>query len=200
MDVVERNERIRKKRKKKDWFGPVQKRILLLLLGGMTLSCTRSSKRQWRVIEEVHEDWKDISKQATERAIAGLYESKLLKAVGNANGTTTLVLNEDGKKRALTYRIRYAKIRHAGPWDRKWRIVLYDIPESEREVRDAFRDHLTELGVRKLQHSAGIHPFDCKNEIDFFIELLDIRKYVRFIIADSIDDELYWKRKFKLDM
>src|SRR3989344_1170491 len=76
---------------------------------------------------------------------------------------------------------------------------LYDIPEDEREARDAFRDHLTTLGVRKLQHSAGIHPFDCKNEIDFFVELLNIRKYVRFIVADSIDDEVYWKRKFNLD-
>ncbi|MDO8594390.1 MAG: hypothetical protein Q7R93_02650 [bacterium] len=147
----------------------------------------------------MREGFKDISRQAAERAADALYASKLLEAKDNSDGTTTLVLNDEGKKRALTYSIRYAKIRPTGPWDEKWRIILYDIPEDEREARDAFRDHLTQLGVRKLQHSAGICPFDCKKEIDFFIELLDIRKYVRFIVADSIDDEIYWKRRFKLD-
>ena len=144
-------------------------------------------------------EWKDISMQAAERAVLKLYESKLLEARENADGTTTLVLSDGGIKRALTYRIRDAKIQTAGPWDKKWRIVLYDIPEHEREARDAFREHLTELGVCKFQHSAGIHPYDCKNEIEFFIELLGIRKYVRFIVADSIDDEIYWKRRFNLD-
>lgn len=197
MDIGKRNQQI--KRKKKIWFGPNQKKILLLLLGGLALSCARSGRQQWKIIKSVREDWKDLSKQAAERAVAALYESKLLEAKKNADNTVTLVLNEDGRKRALTYHPRYAKIMPTGPWDKKWRIILYDIPEDEREARDAFRDHLKQLGVRKFQHSAGIYPFDCKNEIDFFVELLNIRKYVRFIVAESIDDEVHWKRTFKLD-
>ncbi len=189
----------RARKETRERFGPIQKKVLLLLLGGLALSCARSTQKQWHIIKGLRKSWDDINKQAAERAIAALYESNLLEAKENADGTTTLVLSEDGKKRALTYRIRYAKIKAVGPWDKKWRIVLYDIPEDERESRDALRDHLTEIGIRKLQHSAGIHPFDCKNEVDFFIELLGIRKYVRFIIADSIDDEMYWKRKFNLD-
>lgn len=183
---------------KKAWFGPTQKKILLLLLGGLALSCARSNKKQWRIVRGIHEGLKEISRQAAERAIEGLYASKLLEAHANADGTTTLTLSDEGKTRALTYRIRYAKIRKVGPWDGKWRIILYDIPEYMRGVRNAFRDHLTTMGVRKLQHSAGICPFDCKDEVDFFIELLDIRKYVRFIVADSVDDEAYWKHVFKL--
>ncbi len=202
MDIATRNRRVeerRRARRKGIWCGPVQKKILLLLLGGLALSCTRSNKKQWRIVKGMREGWKDLSQQAAERAVAALYESNLLEARENPDGTTTLILSENGKKRALTYRSRYVKISHTGPWDEKWRVILYDIPEHERETRDAFRDHLTQLGIRKLQHSAGIYPFDCKNEIDFFIELLDIRKYVRFIVAESIDDEIYWKRKFKLD-
>ena len=202
MDSAERNQRVQKQRaerRKAIWCGPTQKKILLLVLGGMAISCARSAKKQWRIVRGIHETWKDLSKQAAERAVSGLYESKLLEAKENADGTTTLLLSEKGKKRALTYHTRYTKLRPTGPWDRKWRIVLYDIPEDEREARDAFREHLTELGLRKLQNSASIHPFDCKSEIDFFVELLDIKKYVRFIVADSIDDQVYWKRKFNLD-
>ena len=201
MDLSERTRKVQQQRKlriKGVWCGPVQKKILLFILGGMALSCARSPKKQWHIIKGLHENWKEVSLQAAERAVTALYESKLLEEKENSDGTTTLILTDEGKKRALTYRIRYARIKPTGPWDKKWRVVLYDIPEDQREVRDAFRDHLTHLGFRKLQHSAGIYPYECKNELDFFIELLDIRKYARFIVADSIDDELHWKRKFKL--
>ena len=197
MDIRARNLKVRRKRK--SLVGPVQKKILLLLLGGFVLSCTRSVKKQWRIVKGIQESWRDISRQAAERAVSALYETKLLEAEEGKDGTITLILNEDGKRRALTYHIRYTKIKPTGFWDKKWRIIMYDIPEHEKGIRDAFRDHLTQLGIRKLQHSAGIYPFDCKNEVDFFIELLDIRKHVRFIAADSIDDAAYWKRKFNLD-
>lgn len=170
-----------------------------MLLGGIALACTRSPRKQLSIIKGLHANWKDISRQAAERAVTALYDSKLLEARENLDGTTTLVLSDSGKKRALTYRLHHTKIQMRGSWDKKWRIVLYDIPEHFRSTRNAFRDHLTMLGLRKFQHSAGIHPFDCKDEVEFFIELLDIRKYVRFIIADSIDDESFWKHKFKLD-
>ena len=199
MNIGHLQERIRAK-KKKEWFGPTQKKILLLFLGGLALSCASSSKKQWHIVKGMHAGWKDISKQATDRAVAGLYESRLLEAHENSDGTTTLVLSEEGRKRALPYHMQYTKIRPKGPWDKKWRIVLYDVPEDEREARDALRDHLTQLGFRKLQHSASIYPHECKNEVDFFIELLDIRKYVRFIVADSVDDAPYWRHKFNLDM
>ena len=65
-------------------------------------------------------------------------------------------------------------------------------PEKQRRV-------LRGLGFRKLQHSAGIHPLECRKEIDFLIELHDIRKYVRYIVAEHVDNEVYWKKVFKLD-
>lgn len=202
MNISDRQKRIearRKVRRKGVWCGPVQKKILLLLLGGLALSCTRSNRKQWRIVKGVREGLKDVSRQAAERAVEALYESKLVGVKENTDGTVTCILNEEGRKRALTYHTRYVRARPTGPWDKKWRIILYDVPEHMRATRNAFRDHLKQLGVRKLQHSVGIYPFDCKNEIDFFIELLDVRKYVRFIMADSIDDEVYWKRRFNLE-
>ena len=90
------------------------------------------------------------------------------------------------------------KIEPPRVWDQRWRIIIFDIPEHMRYDRDAFRDHLTRLGVLKLQQSVGVYPFDCKNEIDFIVELLDIRKYVRFITANHIDNETHLKRIFNL--
>lgn len=198
MDVIKRNRKA-KSRKQQTKLGSVQKKILLLLLGGFALGSVRSPKQQWKIAKGIIESWKDITRQAAERAIESLYESRLLEARENPDGTHTLTLSENGKKRALTYHLLYMKIKPSAVWDKKWRIILYDIPEDEREARNAFREHLKRLGFRKLQQSAGVTPFECRDEIEFVIELLDIRKYVRYIVGDYIDNEAYWKHVFKLD-
>jgi len=179
-------------------IGAVQRKVLLLLLGGFALSCTRSPKTQWRIIKEVGEEWKEIGKQAAEQSINALYESKLLTSENNPDGSTTLTLTDNGKKRALTYQSHTMKIERSKVWDKKWRVVLSDIPEEKREARDALRDHLHYMGFYGLQKSVSVHPFDCKNQIDFLIELHDVRPYVRFMVADSIDNEADLKRFFNL--
>ncbi len=180
-------------------LGAVQKKILLLLLGGFALACARSPGRQWRIIRGIHESWKDINKGTAERAIAALYESRLVEEKSNLDGTTTLILSENGKRRALTYQTRTMKIKPPRAWDRKWRVVMFDIPEDEREARDSLRGHLADLGFCKLQQSVAVHPFDCREEIDFLVELHDIRKYVRFMVAEHIDNQMDIMRFFNLE-
>ncbi len=197
-NVAELNQRV-KLRKQTKRLGATQRKILLLLLGGVALSCTRSLGKQWRIIEDIRDDWRAIKRQAAERALEALYESRLIEARKNPDGAHTLVLSENGKTRALTYRILTMKVRPSGPWDGKWRFVLYDIPEHRRDARDALRDHLKRLGLQKFQQSAGITPHECRNEIEFIVELLDVRKYVRLVVAEHLDDEARWKRVFKLD-
>jgi len=41
-------------------------------------------------------------------------------------------------------------------WDKKWRIVIYDIPEDKRGVRDLFRRRLKEWGFKLWQKSTWI--------------------------------------------
>lgn len=180
-------------------IGPVQQKILLLLLGGLALSCSRSPRKNWRIIKGMRETWKDINKRTAEYAITKLYESHLIEARENTDGTTTLVLNEKGKKKALTYKASAMKIQSADLWDKRWRVVVFDIPEDERDARDALRGHLEDMGFFVLQRSVFVHPLDCKDEIDFLVELHDIRKYVRFMVVESIDNEPHLKKFFNLE-
>ena len=179
-------------------LGATQQKILLLLLGGFALSCVRSPSKQLRIVKGLYENWKDINKRVAERAIASLYESRLVEEKRNADGTTTLVLSADGKKRALTYQTYEMKITRPKVWDKKWRVVIFDIPEDEREARDSLRGHLTRLGFHKLQQSVSVFPFECRDEIEFLVELYGIRKYVRFMIVEYIDNEVHLKQLFNL--
>lgn len=97
--------------------------------------------------------------------------------------------------RVLKEVAREMKIKR-GEWDGKWRLVVFDIPERIKKARDALRGKLRELGFYELQKSVWVFPYGCKNEIDFIIEFFNLKKYVRFCILESIDNELHLKKIF----
>ena len=170
-------------------IGVTKKKVLLILLGGLSLGLSGSPRTSWKILGEMTKEWKYLTRQGTQRAINSLYESKLVQAERNPDGTFTLVLNDKGKDRALTYNLMQMKIKKPAMWDRLWRMVSFDIPEDERESRDAIREHLLRLGFYEIHHSFLVYPFDCAKEIEYITELYDLRKYVRFIIANYIDNE-----------
>ena len=83
-------------------------------------------------------------------------------------------------------------------WDSKWRVVMFDIPEKLRRLRDSLRLHFREIGLIELQKSVFVYPYPCNKEIEFILEFYNSRKYVCFILADEIDNELHLKRRFDL--
>ena len=179
-------------------IGTTQKKILLLLLGGVALGLSGTPRQYFRVLREIAADWKEIDRWALKRAIASLYESKLVGEKSNRDGTYTLVLTEGGKKRALAYNMETMAIKKPATWDRKWRIVMFDIPERLRKSRDALRVQLSGLGFYELQKSVFVHPYHCVDEVDYVVEFYGLRKYVRSVVAVSVDNELHIKQWFKL--
>lgn len=178
--------------------GSIQKKILLLLLSGLVLSATRSTRKQWRIIKAIGEGLREIDQQTIDRAVNSLYRTKLISEKHNHDGTTTLILNNYGKEKALTYNLENIKINRPKSWDGKWRIVVFDIPYYLRKSRDSLRFLFKKMGFYPLQKSVFIHPFDCQKEIEFLTEWHKANKYIRFILADSVDNESFLRRYFKL--
>lgn len=178
--------------------GSIQKKILLLLLGGLTLGLTRSPKKYFQTVEAISREWREIDSRALNQSIRSLYISKLVKTKSNNNGTFTLVLSSDGKQKALTYNLEMMAIKKPRKWDENWRIVLFDVPEPLKKIRDSLRYHLKNLGFFEFQKSVFVHPYSCSDEIEYIIEFYNMRSYVRFITAHKIDNELHLKKYFNL--
>jgi hypothetical protein len=198
-----RNKKLQEKRKHqkitvpRKACGSVQKKILLLLLAGVALGLTRSPRKQFKIITSIPEEFKKLGPN-TARAFSALYDSKLVKKIENEDGTTTVVLSERGRKQALTYSLQEMKLKKTDFWDSVWRLVLYDIPEVNKKGRDSLRQTLFQIGMFELQQSVFIYPFPCKEEIDFIVELYDLRRFVRYVEAISIDNENHIKSEFGL--
>jgi len=63
-------------------------------------------------------------------------------------------------------------------WDGYWRVVIFDIPETIRGLRDAFREKLREWPFYKLQNSVFVCPYECRQEIKQACKILKLEKYV----------------------
>ncbi len=179
-------------------LGSTSQRVLLLLGAGLALGLSGSPSRYFKIIESTGKAWKDIEKRALHRAIKNLYQSKLINIEEKDDETIILILSEKGEEKILKYKLAEMKIQQMKKWDQRWRMVVFDIPESKKKIRDALRFHLKNLKFFEFQKSIFIHPFECKNEIDFLIEFYNIRPYVRFIIAEDIDNQLHLKKYFEL--
>lgn len=179
-------------------LGATAQKIVILLLGGVALGLPGPPIRYSRVLKEIGKEWKKINQRELYRAIRKLYESKLIHYTENKDGSISIILNREGRKIALRYKLKEMTISAPKFWDKKWRVVLFDVPEKQKRLRDVLRYYFKNMGMIELQKSVFVHPYDCKNEIDFIIELHNARKYVRFIEAFHIDNELHLKKKFNL--
>lgn len=178
--------------------GAIQKKILVLLMGGLSLGLSHSPRQQFKILKQIGKEWNKINQQALRRAIRSLYERKLTDIKENKNGTLSLILNDNGRQRVLTYEIENIKILPPKNWDHKWRLTIFDIPEKYKKTREAMRHKLKQLGFYQLQESVFVFPYECQDEIEFLVEFYNIRFYVRQIIAEKIDNELHLKQIFKI--
>lgn len=108
-------------------------------------------------------------------------------------------LTAEGRKRAGIYQINNLSIRKPQKWDRKWRLVIFDIAELKKVHREAFRGKIKELGFLPIQRSVWIQPFPCGDEIALLRDFFGLdKKDVQIILAEKIENEENLKKAFNL--
>lgn len=172
-------------------FGTVQRKIMLALLGGVALGLSGSPRQYFRTLRKFKKEWGKINQQNFNRSLRRLSAEKLIEEKKLPNGSFKLVLTDEGKQQAKILSLLGSSINFKKPkkWDKKWRIVLFDIPEKDRVFRDILREHLRELEFFKLQHSVFVSPFPFEKPILELISLYSAEAYVRVVTATYIDNQ-----------
>jgi phenylacetic acid degradation operon negative regulatory protein len=83
-----------------------------------------------------------------------------------------------------------------GKWDKKWRIVIFDIPQEMHNQRNWLRKKLKSLGFYMLQKSVFVFPYSCEEELGYVCGRLGVGDYVDIIVADSIGSQEEEVKKF----
>lgn len=84
-------------------------------------------------------------------------------------------------------RLAYAQDAAGKGWDRRWRLVAFAIPESKRTARDAFRDHLIELGGAAIQNGLYVSPHQWERDAVGEAERLGVAHHVTTATTDDLD-------------
>lgn len=92
-------------------------------------------------------------------------------------------LTEQGKRYIKKH--QESDRRLTSTWDKKWRLVVFDIPEEKRILRDHLRRYLKMLGFGKVQRSIWISPYNFIKEIKKYTDKLKLAGYVFQITADE---------------
>ncbi|MFA6278807.1 MAG: hypothetical protein WCS97_03385 [Candidatus Paceibacterota bacterium] len=81
-------------------------------------------------------------------------------------------------------------------WDGKWRLVMFDVPEKRKKVRDTLRMLLRSAGFIHFQDSAWIQPYPCNELVTLLRSHLGSGKgEIRYLTASFADESDYFFRK-----
>ena len=127
--------------------------------------------------------------------IARLKEQGLI-SLEKTNRGTFVRLTVAGQKTLRKMGVYYTNNKRR--WDGKWRIVIFDIKEKTRGVRDKLRISITNFGFKKLQNSVWVYPYDCEDLIILLKADFHIGKDILYIIADTIENDDWLKKEFGL--
>jgi phenylacetic acid degradation operon negative regulatory protein len=108
------------------------------------------------------------------------------------------VLTDKGRGVLLKFDIDGLKLPDFDPqkWDGIWRVLIFDIPELTRAVRNLFRGKIQELGFYTLQKSVYVTPLACEKEIDELTRLLRIGNGVDVIHSSKLGRKELAVRRF----
>lgn len=149
------------------------------------------------IMEVLEEDGVRIDKDKVKRSLRRL-EKKRLISLKQEGEDLVIEFFKEGTYEVYKYKIKELMIKKPKKWDKKWRIVIFDIPEKKKVARNILRRKLEDLGFAFLQKSVFVYPYPCQKEMVFLIKILELEPYVVFIEADYISRQKHLARKFGL--
>lgn len=145
--------------------------------------------RVYRIPFKAYDKFRENDKIKFSREMYRLKRAGIIKKYIDEKGES-IELTAKGKRLAKKYLIDQMEVALPRKWDKKWRLVIFDIPNEKRIIRDVLREKLERIGFMKLQESVYVFPFDCQKEIDIMKATYYIRPYVQYIVADRIETEV----------
>ncbi|OGG52995.1 CRISPR-associated endonuclease Cas2 [Candidatus Kaiserbacteria bacterium RIFCSPLOWO2_12_FULL_53_8] len=173
-------------------LGPLERDILEDLTLGDVMYAFLLSARSTRLFYKLAREraaYRYRRKRAIERLIGLEYIQEYGERLSITSGGCNALEQVVGKTFELL---------RTAAWDRKWRIVVYDIPEKYSVLRDKIRAILKRAGFMKLQNSVWIFPHECKELVQLIKQEPKLAKYILYGRLDRIEGENDLKKLFQI--
>ncbi|MFH1192835.1 MAG: hypothetical protein V1656_00755 [Candidatus Jorgensenbacteria bacterium] len=173
----------------------------VLLAGGILVLGTLSPAGGAAVVKSLIKNYvrnKRFRREYFLQDLKRLQDRKLISYRELPDGTVSIELTKLGKKKTLSYKLDDMNLK-SGAWDKKWRLVIFDIPTYQKTAREALRCKIREMGFYPLQKSVFITPYPCEDEIDFISTVFEIdRNNVLILEISKFEGEEKLRNHFKI--
>ena len=141
----------------------------------------------------------EVEEKRVKKTLDNLEKKEIIDLV-EKDGEIFIHLKEKHNLSILKYSIKAILEfkRKKKKWDGRWFLVFFDVPEIQRNKRNYLRNLLYKLGFYRYQKSVYLFPYECEKEILLIKKIVKGAKYMKYIIAEKIEDEDLAKRFFKL--
>ncbi len=190
-------------RKYPKWLPPDPLSIKILKIIGLGIAVTAASllsptfltnllKRylQYKLSQPVY------THKQIQRSLYYLKRKKFIAFPARDN-SSKIILARLGKKRLSQLQFDNLTIKKI-PWDGRWWLLTFDIPEEQSSARHAFRRKLKKLGFFHFQRSVFISPYPCEKEIGQITNYLKISPCVHIIVGQRFPGDETLTKTFDL--
>lgn len=125
------------------------------------------------------EDRRNFSK-----ALSYLKKKGIIR-VKNLQGIPGVIVTSKGIDKI--FKIKLKSTERKRRTDGKWVMMIFDIPERKRILRDILRENLVLLGYEKLQQSVWVSPYDVLKETEGVVRRYELDSYVRVFLINEIE-------------
>ena len=72
-------------------------------------------------------------------------------------------------------------------WDKRWRLIAFDIPVKQSRQRSLFVGRLQNLGFTMLQRSLWVYPFPCFDQVERLAGHYNVLRHCNLIEVSQVD-------------
>ena len=109
-----------------------------------------------------------------------------------------LCLTEKGQEKLDSYRLSEYTLLIPKTWDKKWRVLIFDIPEYRKSLRDKIRKELTKIHFIRVQDSVWIFPYDCEELVALLKADFKVGEDLQYMVVHKIENDERLRKAFHL--
>lgn len=174
--------------------------LMTLALGGIVF-VGALAPAIFSAMEKNRRPYKKFPKKKIQNAINMLKHRQLIEILQGNNDKLKVQLSNKGQQRIKEFCFETLKIEKPKKWDKKWRVLIFDIPSHPKiynKAREALRDKIKELGFYQLQKSAWVYPYECEDEILLLAEIYYVQKFIEILTVEKLLHEQKLINNFNL--
>lgn len=141
-------------------------------------------------------EWLKFNPHMLKYNLKRLKDQKVVEII-NLDGQEIIKLTQKGYTKYLKFKMEKLSLKGKN-WDKKWRVVIYDIAKFKRNQQSAFRYILKYINFLQLQKSVYLTPYPCEDYIEYLREYFGLSDEVLLLRVDKIENEEIYRKYFGL--